>query len=406
MALFERNSFRAFSYPNFRKVFPASLASNIGTWAQFIAQDWLVLELTGSAFLLSLVAMLQLLPSLFLSVPAGALADRFNKRLILVGTNLIGFTSAAILGILVTTGNVQLWQIMVLALALGIANAIDGPVRQAFNSELVGPENVANAVSLISANVNIARLVGPGLSGILITVLGTGPAFFINAISFGYMTLALVSIDSRTLFKVEVIRTLQPIKEGIVFLKGRPDLQATLLMVFIAAGFGLNFNFLNAVMAKNVFELSATSFGLLGSAAGVGSLAAALYSTKLEHLQTPRFVAQAAFAFGLLLAVAAWMPTAWSYAAVIPFVGFGVLLTMISGNGVMQVNTPVQMRGRVLGWFMLAFNAPLGQPILGWLAVNVGDRFAISAAGFLTSLLVAGVWLSYRKSIARTGLYE
>jgi MFS family permease len=382
------------------------MASNIGSWAQFVAQDWLVLELTGSAFLLSIVAMLQLLPSLFLSVPAGALADRFNKRFILIGTNLTGFTSAMTLGILVSTGNVEVWQIMVLALVLGIANSIDGPVRQAFNSELVGPENVSNAVSLISANVNIARLVGPALAGILITLFGNGPAFFINAISFAYMAVVLISLDTKTLYQIQVSNTPKPIREGISYLRNRPDLQATLLIVFVAAGFGLNFNFLNAVMAKNVFELSATSFGLLGSAAGVGSLAAALYSTRLEHLQTPRFVAQAAFAFGLLLAVAAWMPTAWSYAAVIPFVGFGVLLTMISGNGVMQVNTPVQMRGRVLGWFMLAFNAPLGQPILGWLAVNVGDRFAISAAGFLTSLLVAGVWLSYRKSIARTGLYE
>jgi MFS family permease len=382
------------------------MASNIGSWAQFVAQDWLVLELTGSAFLLSIVAMLQLLPSLFLSVPAGALADRFNKRFILIGTNLTGFTSAMTLGILVSTGNVEVWQIMVLALVLGIANSIDGPVRQAFNSELVGPENVSNAVSLISANVNIARLVGPALAGILITLFGNGPAFFINAISFAYMAVVLISLDTKTLYQIQVSNTPKPIREGISYLRNRPDLQATLLIVFVAAGFGLNFNFLNAVMAKNVFELSATSFGLLGSAAGVGSLAAALYSTRLEHLQTPRFVAQAAFTFGLLLAVAAWMPTAWSYAAVVPFVGFGVLLTMISGNGVMQVNTPVRMRGRVLGWFMLAFNAPLGQPILGWLAVNVGDRFAISAAGFLTSLLVAGVWVGYRKSIARTGLYE
>ncbi len=397
---------RAFAYPNFRRVFPASMASNIGSWAQFVAQDWLVLELTGSAFLLSIVAMLQLLPSLFLSVPAGALADRFNKRFILIGTNLTGFTSAMTLGILVSTGNVEVWQIMVLALVLGIANSIDGPVRQAFNSELVGPENVSNAVSLISANVNIARLVGPALAGILITLFGNGPAFFINAISFAYMAVVLISLDTKTLYQIQVSNTPKPIREGISYLRNRPDLQATLLIVFVAAGFGLNFNFLNAVMAKNVFELSATSFGLLGSAAGVGSLAAALYSTRLEHLQTPRFVAQAAFTFGLLLAVAAWMPTAWSYAAVVPFVGFGVLLTMISGNGVMQVNTPVRMRGRVLGWFMLAFNAPLGQPILGWLAVNVGDRFAISAAGFLTSLLVAGVWVGYRKSIARTGLYE
>lgn len=406
MGLLDRNSFRALAYPNFRKVFPASLASNVGTWAQFVAQDWLVLELTGSAFLLSLVAMLQLLPSLFLSVPAGALADRFNKRLLLIGTNLIGFASAATLGILVTTGNVQLWQIMVLASVLGIANAIDGPVRQAFNSELVGPENVANAVSLISANVNVARLIGPGLSGILITVLGTGPAFLINALSFSYMTLTLILIDSKTLFQVENRTTSHPIREGVDFLKGRPDLQATLLIVFVAAGFGLNFNFLNAVMAKNVFELSATGFGLLGSAAGVGSLAAALYSTRLEHLHTPKFVAQAAFGFGVLLTIAAWLPTAWSYAAVMPFVGFGVLLTMISGNGVMQLNTQVQMRGRVLGWFMLAFNAPLGQPILGWLAVNVGDRFAISAAGFLTCLLVVLIWLKFRKSIAKTGLYN
>lgn len=405
MRLSETHSFRAFQYRNFRRLFPASLASNLGSWAQFVAQDWLVLELTGSAFLLSLVASLQLLPALFLSVPSGAFADRFGKRPILIGTNLTSFASAMAVGFLVVSDQIQFWHVALFAGVLGISNAIDGPVRQAFNSEVVGPENVSNAVSLISANVNVARLVGPGFSGLLITMVGTGPAFFINSVSFLYMAVVLLTLRQSELFKTEPIESERPVREGIAYLKKRPDLQATLLMVFFAAGFGLNFNFLNAVMAKNVFELDATGFGLLGSAAGIGSLAAALFSTRLEHLRTPKFVAQAAISFGIVLAIAAWMPTSIGYAAFLPIVGFGVLMTMISGNGVMQVHTEMKFRGRVLGWFMLAFNAPLGQPIIGWLTVVTSDRLAISAAGFLTVLSVLMVWFTYRKRIAKLNLY-
>lgn len=406
MRIAESHSFRAFQYRNFRRVYPASLASNLGSWAQFVAQDWLVLELTGSAFLLSIVATLQLAPALFLSVPSGALADRYHKRFILIGTNLLSFAASLTLGWLVLTAQIQFWQIAILAALLGVANAIDGPVRQAFNSELVGPENVSNAVSLISANVNVARLVGPGVAGLLITALGTGPAFFINSVSFAYMALVLITIETSELHKPEPITTPKPVRDGVQYLRTRPDLQATLLMVFVAAGFGLNFNFLNAIMAKNVFELDAAGFGLLGSAAGLGSLAAALISTRLEHLRTPKFVMQTAIGFGLILAIAAWMPTTLFYASLLPFFGFGVLLTMISGNGVMQVHTEVQYRGRVLGWFMLAFNAPLGQPLIGWLTTIRSDRFAISAAGALTVGLVATIWLSYRNRIKAMNLYN
>lgn len=405
MKIAENHSFRAFRYKNFRRLFPASLLSNIGSWAQFVAQDWLVLELTGSAFVLSIVTMLQLLPGLFFSIPSGVLADRFNKRKILITTNLIGMFSAAVLGLLVVSDSVAIWHVMLLALLLGVSNAIDGPVRQAFNSEVVGPENVANAVALISANVNVARMVGPAAAGLLITAFGTGPAFLINAFSFVYMAAVLLGMHTNELYKPVVVESARPFKEGLDFLRQRPDLQATLLMIFVAAGFGLNFNFLNAVMAKNVFMLDATGFGLLGTAAGIGSLSAALISTRLEHLRTPKFVAQASIGFGLILSVAAWMPNVWGYAALLPFVGFGVLLTMIAGNGVMQANTDVQLRGRVLGWFMLAFNAPLGQPILGWLTYTVSDRFAISAAGLLTVTLVGAIWLIYRKRIVNTGLY-
>lgn len=405
MQIANSHSFRAFRYTNFRRLFPASLLSNIGSWAQFVAQDWLVLELTGSAFILSLVAMLQLAPGLLFSIPSGVVADRFNKRAILIGTNLIGMATALALGMLVLAESVQIWHVMALAFVAGTANAIDGPVRQAFNSEVVGPENVANAVALISANVNVARMVGPAASGLLISAIGTGPAFLINAASFVYMAIVLVTMRSSELFKSEIPIPEKPFREGIEFLKSRPDLQATLLMIFVAAGFGLNFNFLNAVMAKNVFELNATGFGFLGTAVGVGSLTAALISTRLEHLRTPKFVAQASVGFGLVLSIAAWMPNVWGYASLLPLFGFGVLLTMIAGNGVMQANTETHLRGRVLGWFMLAFNAPLGQPVIGWLSILVSDRFAISAAGGLTVAFVGAIWMLYRRRIEAQKLY-
>lgn len=394
--LADRHSLRSFRHRNFRLLFPASLLSNIGSWAQLIAQDWLVLELTGSAWLLSVVAMLQLLPALLLSIPAGAIADRVDNRKFLMATNAVALLTAAGLGWLVVTGRVEFWHIAGLAFTLGVANAVDGPVRQAFNTQLVGPDSVPNAVSLLSVNINLARMIGPAASGLLITAVGTGPSFLINAASYAFMIFALAAMRPAEFHQEQLQPSSGRLIEGWQYIRARADLQVVLASVFLTAAFGMNFSFFNALMVRNVFDAGAGVYGLMGSVVAAGSLTAAVISTRLEHNRHPRFVLKGALAFAGVMAVLAVSPNLAVYAVLLPLAGFSVLVTLIAGNGAMQVHTDPALRGRVMGWYMMAYNAPLGVPVLGLVVERFGERAAIGTAAALTALPVLAIWLAYR----------
>lgn len=401
MALADRHALRSFRHRNFRLLFPASTLSNIGSWAQLIAQDWLVLELTHSAWLLSVVAMLQLLPALALSIPAGGLADRLDNRRFLIGTNLVSMVTAAALGLLVIWEAVAFWHIALLAFVLGIANALDGPFRQSFNTALVGPDDVPNAVSLLSVNINLARLIGPATSGLLISAVGTGPSFLINALSYGFMIAALLGMRVAEFHHEERGVGGGRLIDGWHYIRGRSDLQVVLIAVFITAAFGMNFSFFNALMVRNVFGEGAAVYGLMGSVVALGSLTAAVVSTRLEHNRHPRFVMKGSLAFAAMMALLALSPNLWTYAMLLPFAGFSVLVTLIAGNGAMQVHTDPAVRGRVMGWYMMAYNAPLGVPLLGLVVEAAGERAAIWTAAALTAFPVLLVWWRYRNNLER-----
>ncbi|MEN9710327.1 MAG: hypothetical protein RL441_319 [Actinomycetota bacterium] len=405
-SLSQRNSFRSLRHRNFRLVWSAGLISNVGSWAQIIAQDWLVWELTHSSLAISVAATIQMIPSMMFSLQAGLIADRFPKDKILILTNVVGSITAAITGIMVLTDSIEYWHALVLCFIVGAASAVDAPVRLSFVSELVGHDDLPNAVSLNSSSFNIARLIGPAASGLLIARFGTGPSFLINAVSTVFVIFALISINEDELQRESIPKSSGTIREGWNYLWARPDLRVVLLVALFTSAFGLNFNFFNAIMVTKVFNQDAAVFGSLGTVVAIGSLSGALLSTRIEHLRTPRNIVSGATMFGLILLALSLMPNIYVYAAVLPFGGVIALMTMISANSSMQSHTDPVVRGRVMAWYVMAFNAPFGSPLLGWVSEHLGARAAIATGGGLTAISALTIAFLFRGRLDRPDNYS
>lgn len=395
------NSMRSFKHRNFRILYPASTASNIGTWAQRVAQDWLVLQLTGSGTYVGLVVGLQFLPALLLSMQGGKIADRFNKRRTLIICNISGGLSAAILGTLVVTEQVKLWHVFFFAFTLGTASAIDAPVRQSFTAEIVGKADLPNAVSLNSANFNLARLIGPGLSGLLIAAFGTGPSFLLNAVSYLFIITALLFLRERDMFIENKPNLNAKISEAFRYLKARPDIYAVMITVFFTATFGLNFMLFNTLMTTKVFGKGAASYGALGSILAIGSLTGALISARLEKKRHPSYVMRGSALFGVIVVIESFAPTFTVYACLLPIGGCIALLTLVSANSMVQVRTDPAIRGRVMGIYLTIFmgGTPLGSPLIGWLSTTIGVRQTMFICGSITFAAATLVYLKFKNRI-------
>ncbi len=399
---------RAFNHRNYRILFPASVLSNIGTWAQRIAQDWLVLELTGSAQLLGLVTALQFLPSLLLSLYGGVLADRFDKRTLLMLTNIGAGIGSLVMGLLVVTRVVEFWHVALLAFVVGVFSALDAPVRTSFNSELVGKSDIPSAISLNSANFNAGRLIGPAASGLLIVLFGTGVSFIINSLTYVAVVIALSMMQKEKLFIEAKPDTSAKLKQAVQYVLRQRELKLVMIAVFFATTFGLNFQIFMAVMATKEFGLGPAEFGLLGSILAVGSFTGVLVSARLEHLRVPKFVMAGGIMFGLLLTIAAWMPNYGSFAAILPIVGGIALLTLISANSYVQTNSDPKLRGRVMGIYLLIFmgGTPIGSPLIGLFAEAVGIRWAIFACGVIVLIASAIIYLLLVKNPGKEPITE
>ena len=394
-------SLRSFRHRNFRILFPANAASNIGTWAQRVAQDWLVLQLTHSGRDLGLVTGLQFLPALLLSLYGGRLADRFNKRILLYITNLGGGAAALLMGILVMTDTVRIWHVYVLAFVLGIFTAIDAPIRQSFTSEMVGKSDLANAVSLNSANFNAGRFIGPGISGLLIAWFGTGPSFIINAFSYIAVVIALSAIRDEELHIESAPQVDAKIREAWAYVRKRTDIFAVMITVFFAATFGLNFQIFTALMATSIFHKGPASYGSLGSIVAIGSLSGALISAKLDTKRSPRFIMAFAALFGVSVSLTAIAPSYFTYMLTLPIAGALGLTTMIAANSYVQTKTDPALRGRVMGIYLTIFlgGTPLGSPLIGWLAQSIGTRETIFTCGLVTLLSSALIYALLRNKL-------
>ncbi len=373
--------------------------SNTGTWMQRVAQDWLVLELAAGtgATALGITTGLQFLPFLLLTPIAGLVADRMPKQRLLQLTNLGMALPAAVLGVLAVTGTAEVWHVYILAFLLGSASAFDAPARQSFVSEIVDPGDLTNAVGLNSASFNAARLVGPGLAGVLIAALGggavgTGWVILLNAVSYAAPIWSLRHLDVSRIDAAPANRGPGAIREGIAYVRARPDLVLVLSLVFFAGTFGLNFQITSALMATEVFGKGPEEFGLLGSFLAVGSLTGALLAARRPHVRH-RLVVGSALLFGATVVLAGLMPTYLTFALLAPITGLTALTFITSANTYMQLHTDAGVRGRVMALYLMIFmgGTPVGAPIIGWIGHEYGARWTLLGGGLLT---IAGVAIS------------
>jgi len=402
MAVKADGNWRSFRHRNYRILFPANAASNIGTWAQRVAQDWLILQLTNnSGTYLGLVTAVQFAPVLFFSLQGGALADRVNKRKLLIATNFVGALSSLGLGLLVLAGHVQVWHVFFFALTLGISSAVDAPIRQSFTSEIVGHSDIANAVSLNSANFNAGRLVGPALSGFLIARFDTGPSFLINATTYLFVIVALFRMRESDFFIQEKKVTQGTVREGLEYALARPDLYVVMLVVFFVATFGLNMQIFNALMATKEFGKGPASYGLLGTYVAIGSLTGALISARLERFRRTIFVIKGGVAFSLAITLLSIAPNYTWYSLWLPLVGLSALTMLITANSLIQVNSDPAIRGRVSGIYLLIFmgGTPFGSPLIGWLVEVIGVRQTIALCGLISLGACLTIWALFHNKV-------
>jgi MFS family permease len=398
----EDGNWRSFRHRNYQILFPANTVSNIGSWAQRVAQDWLVLELTNNnGTYLGLVTAVQFAPVLFFSLHGGKLADRFNKRKVLILTNIMGGAASLGLGVLVITDLIALWHVFALAAVLGISTAIDAPVRQAFTTEVVGQSDLPNAVSLNSANFNAGRLVGPAISGGLIAAFGTGPSFIINGLSYFFVIAALLNLNEKAFFHLDRPKSDGNIREGIAYAKARPDIYVVMLMVFFLATFGLNFQIFNALMATQEFGLGPASFGLMGTFIAIGSLTGAIGSARLERFRNTKFVIKGGILFSISIMVFAVIPSYNLYLVWLPICGFVALTTLVSANSIVQTSTDPAIRGRVMGIYLLIFmgGTPFGSPLIGASADLIGIRPTIAICGGISLFASLIIWFGYKNRV-------
>lgn len=392
-------NWRALRHRNYRILYGASVLTNIGTWAQRIAQDWLVLELTNNnGTYLGIVTALQFLPVMLLSMQGGVLADKVDKRKALIITNLGSGITALILGALVVSKVATIDHVYVLAILLGIFSAIDAPIRSSFIVEVVGHKDLTNAMGLNSANFHFGRLVGPAISGFLIAAFGTGPSFLINGFSFIVVTFSFLAVRSAELHVEEKSKSDGTLKEAFRYIKRRPDLQIIMLTVFFASNFGLNMQIFNALMATKEFHKGAASYGFLGTLVGLGTLTGALIAARKDRTKNTLFVPIAAINFGIWITALSFAPTYSVYAMILPISGISAITTMISANTFVQANSDVAIRGRIMGIYMFIFmgGTPIGSPLIGYCSEHFGVRWTMGGCGIITVTAAVFSLLKYR----------
>lgn len=377
-------TFRSLRNANYRLYAAGTIVTNIGTWIQRIAQDWLVLHLaTNGGTAVGITTGLQFLPFLLLAPVAGALADRFPKRKILIYARVGTAVTALTLGLLDVTGVVQVWHVFALAFVLGVADALANPSRQAFVSEMVEKQDVTNAVALNSASFNGARIIGPAVAGLLIGVIGTGPVIMLDALLSIGTIWALASMNTSKLTPSEP----QPrgrgmTREGFAYVRGRPDLLLLLSVVFFAGCFGMNFQITSALMATEVFEKGSGEFGALASVMAIGSVLGALRAASNTTARL-RSIVIGALVFGAVSMVSGAMPGYLSFMVVLPLVGFFSLTMVTTANAYMQLTVPPEVRGRAMAVYAMVFvgSKPLGAPVIGWIGDVMGARWTLYLGG-------------------------
>lgn len=391
-----KTTFRALSSKNYRLFMSGQSVSLVGTWVQQTAMSWLVYRLTHSAALLGIVGFCSQIPSFFVAPFAGVLADRLNKHRLIILTQFLSMLQAAILGTLVITNKIETWHIIALSLFLGLVNSFDIPTRQSFFIEMVEDRAlIGNAIALNSSMVNLARMIGPSVAGMMIAAFGEGPCFFINAASYVAVLISLITMKNiRGKILAEHPPVLKGLKEGFTYAFGFPPIRALLLQLGIASLTGVPFMVLLPVFARDILYGGSHTLGFLMGASGVGALCGALFlASRKSVLGLGRIIAGASIIFGCGLIFFSISKIVWLSMAMIFFAGFGMMVQMAASNTILQTIVDDDKRGRVMSFFTMAFigMAPFGSLWAGTLASRIGAPKTLFIGG-VCCIISAGLF--------------
>jgi MFS family permease len=401
---FDHRAFRSLRESNYRKFFAGHAISVVGTWMQRVAQDWLVLELTGSPVALGWTLAFQFLPTLAFGLWGGTLADRMDKRKVVMWTQGAQAVLALALGLLAAIGVVELWMVYGLALLLGCVTVLDLPARHGLVSEMVIPESIVNAQSLSSSVHNTGRLVGPAVAGITISLVGISAAFVVNSLSFVPVIIALRSIDPMTLYRGEpMARARGQVREALMYAWRRPRLRVTMALVAVIALLGQNFRVVLPALAIDSLAGGASTYGTLMALLGLGAVVGALITAWLGGT-SGGWVTGTGLAFGVASLAAALVPGAWMIFALMVPLGITNTLFNTVARSTLQVDSSASLRGRLASLHAVVFlgSTPFGGPLLGWIVEGWGPRAGLAVAGVsaLAAAVAAFAWL---RAIDRRG---
>jgi len=402
VAAISSRTFAAMRFRNYRLYFFSQIVSFSGTWMQGIAQAWLVLELTGSGTALGAVVAMQFLPTLLLAPFGGVVADRFEKRKLIMATQSIAGLLALTLGILTITGAVELWMVYVIAAGFGAVTAVDNPSRQTFVMEMVGPADVANAVTLNSVVVNAARAIGPAIGGVIIATSGIGQCFIVNAFSYLAVLVALLLIRTSELHpSARIARAPGQLREGFTYAWNTPTLRVTLVMLAIIGTFTYEFTTTLPLFSEFTFGAGSTGLATMTALMGAGAVVGGLVVASSGPPTAQRLVIVAA-SFGTSVLMAAIMPTIGLVFMVMPFVGAASVAVISLSNATLQLNSDPKLRGRVMAIFSMALigSTPIGGPLMGWIGETVSARVSLLIGGFAAIVTALYGWWNLTRSTA------
>jgi MFS family permease len=387
--------FAALAVPNFRRYVSGQSLSLIGTWVETVAQALLVLQLTHSGTVLGLTTAARYAPILLLSPYAGLLVDRYPKRRVLLATQIgLGLVSAA-LGAAVLAGDIRLWQVVVLAVLFGILSAVDNPARQAFVQEVVGRDLVRNAVTLNTTSVNVARVIGPTVAAVLVSTVGIGWCFVVNAVSFGFVIVSLLRLDTRRLYPVPPVpRGRGQLRAGLRYAARVPAIIRPLLMMALVGTFTFEFEVSLPLLAETTFHGSSTTYSALIGALGAGAVVGGLYAARSARTGVARLI-RASIGYAIAVGLVAVAPTLATAIAACVLVGVASVIFLTTGNATIQLASDPEYRGRVTALWSMALvgTTPIGSPIIGALSDVAGPRSALGlgAAACLAAVIVGGL---------------
>jgi MFS family permease len=395
--------FAALSLRNYRLYASGQVISNTGTWMGRVTQDWLVYHIltNDNSFALGIVTALQFMPTLIFGMFGGMLGDRYPKRKVLTVTQSVMAAISALSGLLIVFDAMRLWTICVIAFTFGIASALDAPVRQAFVIEMVGRDKLQNAVSLNSATFNASRMLGPAIAGLLIEAFGTAPAFFVNAFSYLAVIAGILAMSASELWPAPLVaRARGQLREGLAYVRSKPELMLPVLLMGFIGTFGFNFQITNALVAQGVFHRGAGSYGLLSTAQALGSVAGALTSARRRKRPRIRVLITAGVIFAVLEAVSGFLPSYTLFMLwLIPIGGAGILLATAC-NSMLQLSAAPHMQARVMALYTTVFIgcAPLGSLLVGWLGDQVGPQWSLFFGGIISLGAALGCAMYYGRS--------